>query len=127
MFTEAVLIEARGDRRAAIAGYQRADRLGHGAAACNLGELLSQRGEIAAAEACFQRAAQRGDANGAFNLAVLLEGQGDREGALRAYEQAERLADPPATADKARAAARELRAQLPSSITARKGGEQNGD
>jgi peptidoglycan hydrolase-like protein with peptidoglycan-binding domain/tetratricopeptide (TPR) repeat protein len=122
----AVLHEDRGDLTGAIAAYQQADRLGHGASACNLGVLLEQHGDLAAAEAAFRRAAERGDTTGAFNLGVLLEGQGDSEGALRAYEHAERLGDPPATADMARAAARELRSQIENPIAAKKGGDHDG-
>ena len=125
-FNLAVLHEQRGDLTGAIAAYQQAERLGHGSAACNLGVLLEQQGELAAAEASFRRAAERGDAAGAFNLGVLLEGQGDRTGALRAYEQAERIEGTAATADMARAAARELRSQIENPITARKGGAHNG-
>ncbi len=126
-FNLAVLHEERGDLTGAITAYQQADRLGHGGSACNLGVLLEQHGDLAAAEASFRRAAQRGNAAGAFNLGALLEGQGDREGALRAYEQAERLGgDAPATADRARAAARELRSQIKNPIAARKGEGHDG-
>lgn len=90
-FRQALLLEERGDQKGAIGAYQQADRLGHGAAACNLGALLHQDGELAAAEASFRRAAQRGDAHGAFNLAVLQEERGDLTGAMAAYQQADRL------------------------------------
>jgi peptidoglycan hydrolase-like protein with peptidoglycan-binding domain/Tfp pilus assembly protein PilF len=125
-FNLAVLHEERGDLTGALAGYERADGLGHGAGACNLGVLLGERGDLAAAEAAFRRAAERGDADGALNLGVLLEGQGDRHGALAAYEHAERIGDPAATADMARAAARELRRQVAGPIPARKGGGHDG-
>ena len=90
-FTHALLLEERGEEIEAMAAYQRADRLGHGAAAANLGVLLEQHGDLAAAEASYRRADQRGDANGAFNLAVLLEEQGDQIRAMAAYQRADRL------------------------------------
>lgn len=85
------LLEDQGDQVGALRAYERADQLGHGAAACSLGVLLEQNGDRAAAEASYGRADQRGDANGAFNLGVLLEDQDDQMGALRAYARADRL------------------------------------
>lgn len=90
-FRQALALEERGDTRGAIAAYRQADRLGHDAAACNLGALLAERGELAAAEAAFRRAAERGDAHGAFNLAVLHEDRGDLTEAIAAYQEADRL------------------------------------
>ena len=112
-FTHALLLEEHGDEMGAMAAYQRADGLGHGAAAANLGVLLEQHGDLAAAEASYRRADQRGDANGAFNLAILLEEQGDQIGALRAYQRAEQLGHPE-IADMARAAALDLKRQAES-------------
>ncbi len=83
--------EEHGDLTGAMAAYERADRLGHAAAAANLGVLLEQRGERAAAEACYRRADQRGDANGSFNLAVLLEERNELTKAMTAYKRADRL------------------------------------
>lgn len=91
VFRYAVLLEEHGDQMAAIAAYQRADQLGHGPAATNLGELYAQHGNMAAAEACYRRADQRGDADGAFNLALLLEDNGDLTGAMAAYQHADQL------------------------------------
>ena len=109
----------------AVAASRRADQLGHGAAACDLGVLLGQRGDLAAAEDCFRRADQRGIPAGAFNLGVLLEEQGDHLGALRAYERAERLGDS-GTAEMARAAALRLRSQIESPTAATEGGGHDG-
>jgi peptidoglycan hydrolase-like protein with peptidoglycan-binding domain len=63
-FTHALLLEEHGDEMGAMAAYQRADGLGHGAAAANLGVLLEQHGDRTTAEASYRRADQRGDANG---------------------------------------------------------------
>jgi peptidoglycan hydrolase-like protein with peptidoglycan-binding domain len=90
-FTHALLLEEHGDEMGAMAAYQRADGLGHGAAAANLGVLLERHGDRTAAEASYRRADQRGDANGAFNLAILLEEQDDRMGAMAAYQRADGL------------------------------------
>jgi len=98
-FSNALLLEARGDQEGAIAAYERADQLGHAAAAANLGVLLEQQGEQTAAEASYRRADRRGDANGAFNLAVLLEERGDHAGALRAYQRADQLGHAAAAAN----------------------------
>ncbi|MBV8991845.1 MAG: peptidoglycan-binding protein [Solirubrobacterales bacterium] len=86
-----LLLEEHGDLTGAMAAYERADRLGHAAAAANLGVLLEQRGEWAAAEACYRRADQRGDANGSFNLGVLLEERNELARAMTAYKRADRL------------------------------------
>ena len=99
-----MILEAAGDHTGAMSAYHRADQLGHGAAANNLGVLLEEHGERTAAEACFRRADQRGDASGAFNLAVILEAAGDRTGALNAYHRADQLRYPE-IAEMARAAA----------------------
>ena len=98
-FTHALLLEEHGDEMGAMAAYQRADGLGHGAAAANLGVLLEQHGDLAAAEASYRRADQRGDANGAFNLAVLLEEQGDQMRAMAVYQRADRLGHAAAAAN----------------------------
>jgi peptidoglycan hydrolase-like protein with peptidoglycan-binding domain len=90
-FNLALQLEKDGDQTEAIAAYQRADRLGHAAAANTLGVLLEHQGERAAAEACFRRADQRGNASGAFNLAVILAKRGDHTGALTAYRRADQL------------------------------------
>ena len=109
----------------AAAASRRADQLGHGGGACDLGVLLGQRGDLAAAEDCFRRADQRGIPAGAFNLGVLLEEQGDHLGALRAYERAERLGDS-GTAEMARAAALRLRSQIESPTAATEEGGHDG-
>jgi peptidoglycan hydrolase-like protein with peptidoglycan-binding domain len=106
-FSYALLLEKHGDEQGAIAAYERADRLGHPAAATNLGVLLEHQGQHPAAEAAYRRAEQRGDAHGAFNLAVLLEARGDHEGAKHAYERAEALGHPE-IAQMARAAEAQL-------------------
>ena len=124
-FTHALLLEKHGDEMGAMAAYQRADGLGHGAAAVNLGVLLEQHGDRTAAEASYRRADQRGDASGAFNLAILLEEQGDHIGALRAYQRAEQLGHPE-IADMARAAALDLRRQSESPIAVGQGGGHDG-
>ena len=124
-FTHALLLEERGEEIEAIAAYQRADRLGHGAAAANLGVLLEQHGDLAAAEASYRRADQRGDANGAFNLAVLLEEQGDQIRATAAYQRAEQLGNPE-IADMARAAAFDLTRQIKSPIAVGNGSGHDG-
>ena len=120
-FHYALVREEQGDLATAAAIYRRADELGHGAAACNLGVLLHEQGDWAAAEACFRRAAQRGDPHGAFNLAVFLEAHGDQLEALSAYERAAQLGDPE-TAEKARAAVDDLRRRAERPIAAREGG-----
>ena len=124
-YRHGLLLEEYGDEMGAMAAYQRADQLGHGGAACDLGVLLGQRGDLAAAEACFQRADQRGIPAGAFNLGVLLEEQGNHLEALRAYERAEQRWDP-TTADMARAAALDLRRQSESAIAVGQGGGHDG-
>jgi peptidoglycan hydrolase-like protein with peptidoglycan-binding domain len=124
-FTHALLLEKHGDEMGAMAAYQRADGLGHGAAAVNLGVLLEQHGDRTAAEASYRRADQRGDASGAYNLAILLEEQGDHIGALRAYQRAEQLGHPE-IADMARAAALDLRRQSESPIAVGQGGGHDG-
>ena len=91
VFRHALLLEDHGDEMGAMAAYRRADGLGHGAAATNLGVLLEQHGDRAAAEAAYRRADQRGDADGAFNLAILLEEQGNPTGAVVAYRRADWL------------------------------------
>jgi peptidoglycan hydrolase-like protein with peptidoglycan-binding domain/TPR repeat protein len=96
-FDYALMLEKHGDEQGAIAAYQRADRLGHGAAATNLGVLLEQHGEPAAAQAAYRRASERGDGDGAFNLALLLGERGDQEGAIAAYERADELGHAAAT------------------------------
>ena len=93
-FSYALLLEKHGDEQGAIAAYERADRLGHPAAATNLGILLERHGERAAAEAAYRRAEQRGDPDGAFNLALLLGERGDHAGALHAYQRADQLGHP---------------------------------
>jgi len=90
-FRHAVLLEEHGDQKGAMAAYERADGLGHAAAAANLGVLLEQQGDRTAAEAAYRRADQRGSANGTFNLATLLEEEGDLAGAMAAYERADRV------------------------------------
>ena len=90
-FRHALLLEEHGDQIGAMAAYQRADQLGHGAAACNLGVLLEGHGDLAAAEAAYRRADQRGDANAAFNLAVLLEERDELAEAIEAYRRADQL------------------------------------
>jgi peptidoglycan hydrolase-like protein with peptidoglycan-binding domain len=124
-FTHALLLEEHGDEMGAMAAYQRADGLGHGAAATNLGVLLEQHGDRTAAEASYRRADQRGDANGAFNLAILLEEQGNHIGALRAYQRVEQLGHPE-IADMARAAALDLRRQSESPIAVGQGAGHDG-
>jgi TPR repeat protein len=96
-FDYALMLEKHGDEQGAIAAYQRADQLGHPAAATNLGVLLEQHGEPAAAAAAYRRAAERGDGDGAFNLALLLGEEGDQEGAIAAYERADELGHAAAT------------------------------
>ena len=98
-FTHALLLEEHGDEMGAMAAYQRADELGHGAAAVNLGVLLEQQGDLAAAEAFYRRADQRGDTNGAFNLAVLLEERDELAEAIEAYQRADQLGHAAAAAN----------------------------
>jgi len=105
-----ILLEEHDDRSGATAAFERADQLGHGAAACCLGVLLHQQGERATAEAYFRRADERGDAAGAFNLAVLLEEDGDYAGALSAYQRADQDGNPE-IAEMARTAALALETQ----------------
>jgi hypothetical protein len=64
-------LEERDDRTGAERAYGRADRLGHAAAAGNLGVLLAEQGQVGAAEAAFRRADERGDPNAGANLAAL--------------------------------------------------------
>jgi len=90
VFARALGLEREGDRRAAIAAYQHADRLGHRSAACNLGVLLEQHGDQAGAERYYRRSERLGDPNGTFNLALLLERKGDWKAAIDAYQKAER-------------------------------------
>jgi peptidoglycan hydrolase-like protein with peptidoglycan-binding domain len=111
VFRHAVALEEQGELAGAVAAYQRADQLGHGTAASNLGVLLEQHGDRAAAEACFRRADQRGDAVGAFNLALLLGEQGDHLGAVEAYQRAHQLGYG-VIADMARLAALDLTRQI---------------
>jgi hypothetical protein len=121
-FNDAVVLEEQGDLAAATASYRRADQLGHGPAACNLGVLLLvEQGDRAGAGECFRRADQRGLPAGAFNLAVVLEEEGDQIEALRAYERAAQLGDPE-TAELARSAVHDLRRRIERSSAARKGG-----
>ena len=110
-FNLALQLEDGGDYTGALTAYQRADQLGHTAAAINLGVLLENLGDRAAAEAWFRRAAQRGDAGGAFNLAAILEDGGDYTGALTAYQRADQLGDPE-IAEMARAAALALKREV---------------
>ena len=110
-FNLALQLEDGGDYTGALTAYQRADQLGHTAAAINLGVLLEHLGDRAAAEAWFRRAAQRGDAGGAFNLAAILEDGGDYTGALTAYQRADQLGDPE-IAEMARAAALALKREV---------------
>jgi peptidoglycan hydrolase-like protein with peptidoglycan-binding domain len=119
-FNYALRREEQGDLATAAAIYRRADQLGDGAAACNLGVLLHEQGDWAAAEACFRRADQRGDPHGAFNLAVFLEEHGDQIEALRAYERVAQFGDP-GMAEKAGAAAQELRLRIERSTAAPEG------
>ncbi len=88
-FEHALVLEQRRDWVGAIAAYERADQLGLGPAATNLGLLLSHHGDREGAKACYRRADQRGDVTGAFNLGVLLEGEGDLAGAAAAYRRAD--------------------------------------
>jgi peptidoglycan hydrolase-like protein with peptidoglycan-binding domain len=90
-FRHALALEEQEELAGAVAAYQRADQLGHGAAAANLGVLLGEHGDLTAAEACFRRANERGDAHGAFNLAVLLGEQGNHLRAAEAYQRAHQL------------------------------------
>ena len=96
-FSYALLLEKHGDEQGAVAAYERADRLGHPAAATNLGILLEHQGQHAAAEAAYRRAEQRGDPDGAFNLALLLGERGEHTAALHAFARADRLGHPAAT------------------------------
>jgi peptidoglycan hydrolase-like protein with peptidoglycan-binding domain len=120
-FSDAVVLEEQGDLAAAAATYRRADQLGHGAAACNLGVLLVEQGDHAGAGDCFRRADQRGEPAGAFNLAVVLEEQGETIEALRAYQRAAQLGDRE-TAERARSAMHDLRRRIERS-SARTGGD----
>jgi peptidoglycan hydrolase-like protein with peptidoglycan-binding domain/Flp pilus assembly protein TadD len=99
LFRHALALEEEGELSGAVAAYQRADQLGHGTAASNLGVLLEQHGDAAAAEACYRRANQRGDADGSFNLALLLGERGDHMGGLEAYERADELGHPTAASN----------------------------
>jgi peptidoglycan hydrolase-like protein with peptidoglycan-binding domain len=90
-FRHALLLKEHGDQVGAMAAYRRADQLGHGAAAADLGVLLERQGDRIGAKDCFRRAEQRGEASGAFNLADLLEAQGDQMGAMAAYRRADQL------------------------------------
>jgi peptidoglycan hydrolase-like protein with peptidoglycan-binding domain/tetratricopeptide (TPR) repeat protein len=119
------LLEEQGDLIGAADAYRRADELGHGAAASNLGILLEQRGDRMGAMAAFVRSVRRGNGTGALNLAVLREEQGDHVGAIRMYERAARLGDD-AIAERARAAARELRSQIANQAGARGAGGRDG-
>lgn len=117
-----ILLEEHDDRSGATAAFERADQLGHGAAACCLGVLLYQQGERATAEVYFRRADERGDAAGAFNLAVLLEEDGDYAGALSAYQRADQDGNPE-IAEMARTAALalETQAERPTAVAERGG------
>ncbi len=96
VFDHGALLEQNGDLTAAIVAYRRADRLGHGPAATNLGLLLEQEGDRRAARDAYARADQRGDAHGAFNLGVLLEEQGQLQQAMLAYQRADHRGQPAA-------------------------------
>ena len=124
-FRHALLLEEQGDQTGAMAAFRRADQLGHGAAASNLGVLLERQGDETGAEDSYRRAEQRGDANGAFNLAALLEERGDQMGAMAAYQRAEQLGNP-TIADMARGAVIDLTRQNKSPIAVREGGGHNG-
>ncbi len=124
-FNLGALLEEQGELTAAAAAYRRADRLGHGAAASNLGLLLEQTGDQPGAEACYRRADQRGDGSGAFNLAGVLEEHDDPIGALRAYQRATALGHDE-IAEKARAAAIDLRSQVQRPSAAVTGGGHRG-
>jgi peptidoglycan hydrolase-like protein with peptidoglycan-binding domain len=88
-FREGVRRAHKNDPAAARAAYERADKAGHGGAACNLGVMMELEGDVGAARAAYERADQRGDANGAFYLGCLLDDEGDAEGARAAYERAD--------------------------------------
>jgi tetratricopeptide (TPR) repeat protein len=98
-FNHALDLQEQGQATVAIAAYQRADELGHGGAAANLGVLHEQHGDHAAAQRYYQRADQRGDPNGAFNLAVALEEQGQLTAAAAAYQRADQRGHPKAAAN----------------------------
>jgi peptidoglycan hydrolase-like protein with peptidoglycan-binding domain len=119
------LLEEKGDLVGAVEAYQRADQRGHAGAASNLGVILVQRGDTTGAMAAFIRAVRRGDGAAAFNLAVLLEEQGDRVGAMRMYERAARLGDGD-LAERAQAAALDVREQISDQAGSREGGGGSG-
>ena len=52
----ATLLEQRGDVAGAERAYERATRLGHVGAACNLGVLLEKRGDLEGAARAYRRA-----------------------------------------------------------------------
>jgi peptidoglycan hydrolase-like protein with peptidoglycan-binding domain len=98
-FRHALDLQEQGQATAATAAYHRADELGHGGAAANLGVLHEQQGDHTAAQHCYQTADQRGDPNGAFNLAVALEEQGQLTAAAAAYQRADQRGHPKAAAN----------------------------
>ena len=98
-FRHALDLQQQGQATAATAAYQRADELGHGGAAANLGVLHQQHGDLTAAEQSYRKADQRGDPNGAFNLAIALEQQGQLTAATAAYQRADQRGHPKAAAN----------------------------
>ena len=98
-FRHALHLQQQGHAKAAATAYHRADKLGHGAAAANLGVLHEQQGNHPAAEDCYRRADQRGNPDGAFNLAVALEEQNQLATAAAAYKRADQRGHPKAAAN----------------------------
>ncbi len=82
------MLQDAGDVRGAAAAYRRADAIGNGRGAFNLGVLLEARGDIADAEAANQRAEERGHTRAAYNLGYLVKGRGDIVGAREAFARA---------------------------------------
>ncbi|SEG85875.1 Serine/threonine protein kinase [Thermomonospora echinospora] len=83
-------LERAGDLRGAEAAYRRADELGSGDGASDLGVLLYERHDVAGAEVALRRADRRGNAMGTFRLGVLLQDRGDLTEAETAYRRAAR-------------------------------------
>jgi Flp pilus assembly protein TadD len=81
-------LEGRGDLAGAEAAYRRADALGSGEGASQLGLLLFERGDVEEAEGALRRSDRRGHPMGTFRLGFLLLEKGDAPGAEAAYRRA---------------------------------------
>lgn len=83
------VVHQYGDSERAERAWQRADALGNGTAATNLGVLFKERGDIEGAERAYRRADEREDGLGAGMLGQLLEARGDLKGAKAAFQRAD--------------------------------------